>query len=94
MRTVECRTQDEEVPKRRYEITVRVGADDWDSAMMLLRDFCEHIPEHGEKCSLVSGGPTAGGSVMIEHRPEVTHDRYFAQVEEWKKKGDKQLAQR
>lgn len=40
-----------------------------------------HIIGCGQQCGLASGGYSTGASVMIVHRPEMTHDRYFEQLD-------------
>lgn len=69
-----------ERPHRAYEIDIHIGADDWKSALWQIRDVLRHIEDHGEECSLVSGGSDSGATVTITKRPEMTHDRYFADL--------------
>ena len=75
---------EEPKPKRCYDITVRVGADTWEDAARELERVALHVVDHGPECNQVSGGPDSGSWVHIDHNPEMTHDRYFEDVERFK----------
>ena len=68
-------------PKRRFEITVTAGADDWLGLVAELRDVAFHVREHGVECSSVSGGPSSHHTVTIHHNPEQTHEKYFEELD-------------
>lgn len=68
-------------PERRWTVTLNVGADEWDDAAHELMRLAEHVREHGPGCSQVSGSPSVGSSVDIVSRPDMTHERYFAELD-------------
>ena len=68
-------------PHRAFEIDIHIGADTWEDAASEVERVMQHIIEHGQQCGMVSGGPSAGSAVTIVHRPEMTHDRYFEQLD-------------
>lgn len=74
-----------EAPRRRYEILLKLGGDDWDAALRILRRTAEHIEDHGPECSLCEGGYDSGGYVHITHDPDMTHDKYVEAIEAWKR---------
>ena len=68
-------------PHRAFEIDIHIGADTWEDAAREIARVLSHVVEHGQQCSLASGGPSSGASVTIRHRPEMTHDKYFEQLD-------------
>jgi hypothetical protein len=39
-----------------------------------------HIEEHGQSCNSVSGGVSSYHSVDIQHRPEMTSERFHEEL--------------
>lgn len=72
-----------EVPRRAFELTLRISADTWDDALAEARRVLEHIEEHGPGCNSISGGTSTGHIVAIEHRPEMTAGRYREELRAW-----------
>lgn len=70
-------------PRRAYELTLRVSADTWDDAVAEMRRVTEHVEEHGPGCNSISGSPSTGHIVAIEHRPEMTAGRYREELRAW-----------
>ena len=70
-----------EGPKRCYELTIRIGSDDWEGVAQDLQWLAQHIPDHGPECDSCMGGGSHGHTVTVVHRPEMTHERYFAELE-------------
>ena len=68
-------------PHRAFEIDIHIGSDTWEDAAREVERVLSHVVEHGQRCGLVSGGYSTGASVTIVHRPEMTHDRYFEQLD-------------
>lgn len=68
-------------PHRAFEIDIHIGADTWEDAADEVERVMQHIIEHGQQCGMASGGYSTGASVTIVHRPEMTHDRYFEQLD-------------
>ena len=84
--------------KRRYELTLTMGADDLPSLrgmlMTLLYDMDrinETDIERNNPYQAISGGYSGNHSLKIEFRPDVTHDSYIAELEAYlaaRKEGD------
>lgn len=72
-----------EKPERAYTINIKVSADDWEACIAELNFIVDHVIEHGEICSSVSGGYSTGHIVNIEHDPEMTHEKYFELSKQW-----------
>jgi hypothetical protein len=72
-------------PKRRFELTLEIGADTMEELQMLLDHF-ERLIAKGNIAN-ISGGYGSGGSYRIEERPLQTH-------EQWQKDLDEHIAKR
>jgi hypothetical protein len=68
-------------PRRRFELTLRVGGDDWPAVLSLLGELLDHLEERGAAADCVTGGPDHGGFVKVEESPEQTHEKYFSDIE-------------
>jgi hypothetical protein len=72
-----------ERPQRMYQVTIEVGADSWEDTAAEIRRVLEHVEEHGPECSLVSGGYSSGSHVTVRHDPAMSHDAYFAALDQY-----------
>lgn len=86
--------QDNGSPRRRYELTFKIGADTYKDMLSAMQNWLwmmerDH-PDLAQNHHGVSGGYSDGYSYDITVDPEMTHDRYFELVNEWldKKKSD------
>ena len=70
-------------PKPTYELTLTIGACEWDDLARRLVEEAAHIAEHGPACKSCWGGAGTHGHVIIAHRPEVTREAYEAELHEW-----------
>jgi len=70
-----------ERPHRAYELDIHIGGDTWKDVMHDLRHLSQHIEDHGEKCQSVMGGPSCGHAVTSIVRPEMTHEKYIADLD-------------
>lgn len=70
-------------PKRCYEITITVGGDTWDDAIHEVLRLAYHAKDRGPECRCFCGGGHVGGSVEVRHDPNMTHERYIAELEEY-----------
>lgn len=68
-------------PQRAYTLSIEIGADTWNDVVRDLRELAGHVEDHGPTCSSVSGSPSCGHVVTVTHRPDMTHDRYMAELE-------------
>lgn len=68
-------------PSRAFELRIAVGGDTWDDIVRELRFLLPHVEAHGQACNSVSGSPSSNHLVTIVHRPEMTHERYMADLE-------------
>lgn len=76
-----------EVPHRRYTVEIKIGADTWEDVKRSLDQIAFDL--HGREDGAIdktSGAPSAGYTVIGKQDPEMTHERYFADVEAWRAK--------
>lgn len=77
-----------DLPKRRHELTLTIGADTFDDLVMALEHVTRELDDTGNNS--VTGGPSWGGYWTHVVRPEQTHARYFEQIEALKaERGEK-----
>lgn len=72
-------------PKRRLELTLKLGADSWPDIVRTLEQIAFQLdgyPENGWHSA--SGSPSEGYILDIEVHPDVTHDSYFEAIERYK----------
>lgn len=74
-------------PRRRIEIKIDLGADDWRSAANELRSIVMGWDRGEGRRGLVSGGPDSGYTVEVDEDPAWTHDRYFEAIDAMQKDG-------
>ena len=67
-----------ERPRRRFHVDIHVGADDAKELAFALRQIAEDIVD-GRKNS-TCGGPSSGWWYTVIENPEMTHERYMAEV--------------
>jgi hypothetical protein len=74
-------------PKRRYHMTLELGADDMEELIRAIDDFSLQLSlyrkELAEDYVSVSGGPHSGYSVRIDFDSEMTHERYHEAIRQW-----------
>ncbi len=70
-------------PHRRIEMRVTISADTFKDAVQEIGRLADHVAEHGEECSLCSGGYSCGSTVTITVDPEMTHERYAEELKTW-----------
>ena len=79
-------------PRRRFHLTLQAGADDWKELRGAAREIVEYLDERiaaspeQQEINSVTGGVGIGWSVKLEEDPEMTHDRYFEMIEEYRKR--------
>jgi hypothetical protein len=70
-----------EKPKRRYTVTLNLGADDMKSVRQTLESILWDLDAVDERdYHSISGSPDAGYSLNIEFSPDSTHETYFGQL--------------
>jgi hypothetical protein len=72
-----------DMPKRRCEVAIRIGADDVNAVCRALHEIEFMYATEGMGRESVSGGPDAGWIVVDNETPTQTHDQYFAEVDAW-----------
>lgn len=70
-------------PRRRFEVTIKVGGDSWDDVMHTVRTACEELRVSGPKIGVFGASATADLSILVSDLPDQTHDKYFQQVHAW-----------
>jgi hypothetical protein len=69
-------------PRRAFELELKIGADS-------RRDLCDFLTSfvtqlHMDQVTTgVSGGPSSGGSYSLSVDETITHDSYFAAIDQW-----------
>lgn len=80
------------LPRRRLVVHVHIGADSWQDvcrAMQQVADWADRktdAPDGPQVIDMCAGGPSAGYTVVGSLDASVTHESYFAAVDEWKAK--------
>jgi hypothetical protein len=72
-----------EAPKRRFELEIIVSGDSWDDVIFNLKDLVPHVIDHGPECRSISGSPSSSHCVTVTERPDMTHEKYFEQIDEY-----------
>lgn len=72
------------LPRRRIVIELKLGADTLDEAIQVLDQVAFRLHE-GFPIECVSGGPGSGYSLSGSDDPAITHESYFAEIDEWRK---------
>lgn len=69
------------IPRRRVEVDIHIGADDWEAVRRALSSIAFDLArkESGE-AHMTSGAPDSGYTLRATDDPSVTHDSYFAEV--------------
>lgn len=67
-------------PKRAIELTLRISADSWDAVLRRLDHYEFEILSSGSLGNGVSGGYDSGDIREVELHPEMTHERYAAEL--------------
>jgi len=67
------------MPRRRWEVTIRIGADSIEQVENALDEVARSLLEKPRSgaIDIVMGGPGFGFIVEGAEQPEVTHDAYF-----------------
>lgn len=69
-------------PTRAHRLTLALEADDLGELASQLINIA-HRAERGELSSGVSGSPSSGYVYELLSNPEQTHDKYFAEVQDY-----------
>lgn len=67
---------------RRFEVTLQVGADDWEALARQLRWATEHLIDHGPECNSILGGYDSHHMITVTEDAEMTPEKYRAALEE------------
>jgi hypothetical protein len=69
-------------PRHPFEVTVRIGGNDWRYVTRTMNDLATHIEERGADCSMCSGGGGGCHNVHIAKR-DVTPEQYEDELLRW-----------
>lgn len=76
-----------EQPKRRFEVAIKIGADNIDEICHALREiefmYASRKKERLGAGDTVSGGYGNGWICADRENPNQTHDQYFIEVDAW-----------
>ena len=67
--------------KRCYHVTITAGGDTWEAALAQLSELFHVAEKHGPDAHSIVGGYDRGGSIMVEHDPDMTGEKYRAELE-------------
>ena len=59
-------------PRKAFEIEIRCGGHDWESAIAELERMVDHLRDHGPDCSLCTGN----GWIRVEQNDQQTREKY------------------
>lgn len=75
-------TDETKPPQHAFEVTIRIGGNDWDYVLRTMDELAYHLKDHGSECGISSGGWNGSHSVDIAKR-EISPDEYRAELAEW-----------
>ena len=75
-------TTENETPQRNHVVTIVIGADDVESVMRAVKFLETDFYLHGVRGHIL-GGPDYGLTVDVQINEEVTHESYFAAVDDF-----------
>lgn len=75
-------------PVRQHDLIMRVGADSVEELAWALRQFADEALRSGISAHGCSGSPSVGYLFSYRDNPEMSHDRYFREVDEWLARGE------
>ena len=70
-------------PKRKVQLTVKIGADSWDDVVSELYAITNRIEREGPVSNLCSGGYSGSHIVIGSENPNQTGDKYRKENEEY-----------
>lgn len=72
-----------DAPRRRYEVAIRIGADEVKGIVEALHSLEFMYASEGMGHDAAHGGPDWGFTCVDSEDPNQTHEAYFAHVERW-----------
>lgn len=74
---------DQPAPRRAFRAEITVHGDTHADLIDALREIVDRFASEDYRGG-ASGGPSSGYAVRFSHDPEMTHDRYFAAVDDYR----------
>ena len=78
---------DQQIPQRQYDLTLHLGADDWEALLNALHqiEYCLTVKrEEGlHTADTVSGGYDSGWTLGLKHNPEMSHAEFSRALDEY-----------
>lgn len=68
-------------PKRAYTVDIHIGGDTWKDVMTDINHIAYEFEARGDEYQSVMGGSSSGHIVTVTHRPEMTHEKYVAELD-------------
>jgi hypothetical protein len=65
--------------KRAFYVELQAGADTQEDLMSLVNHMFDEMDRGSNEC--VTGSPSSGGHFKLETNPEMTHEKYFEELE-------------
>lgn len=72
-----------EAPHRRFSLSVSIEADEWEDILRRLDELMTRVHECQPPWHSVSGGPSESHIIEAVERPNVTHDSYFRELQNY-----------
>jgi len=84
----------EDKPRRRFVAEINIGADTAEGLMeaidQLRFDLTSKQNKYGSLiCNIISGSPRVGWTAIVTEDPNMTHERYFLDIEAWEERREK-----
>lgn len=70
-------------PERRCELAIKIGADDPQYILTLLRDILYNFDRSLGPHNMISGGYGGNYIVVYHDNPAMSHEAYFEEVDAW-----------
>lgn len=73
-------------PRHAFEVTIKIGGDDWDYVRRAAQDIADHIGERDAQFSGLSSGGAGGCHSIDVALRDVTPEAYHKELQEWMEK--------
>lgn len=70
-------------PERAVIVTITIGGDSDADVIGAIRGIAHDYWDREMVGSCVSGSPSCGYTITVRRNPEMTHERYFEEVDAW-----------
>lgn len=75
-----------DAPRRRIVMRLEIGADSWEELEIALANAATSVAMGQMRSTGASGGVASGSSWEADEDETITHESYFAAIDEWRKR--------